>query len=356
MSSPPDKTDSDAGDDDDAVLDEAPDRPLPSDEPDPGRHPLVQDLVLNPSRWRIWPAVAVLRWLQRRMQSGTPRLVFRSRPSLSFAGSEVHDILFRQEHIDLVLNAPGLAAAGSALPTADIARIVADYLDGGALAAWLDGPGDRFMHLLEDAQLRNNPAYALMAGGQVESLSLASDLVGGSAPLTAGGSGKLEDPGGRQPEGAVGLAGGFLGPASASGLNALLQAFTGLPTQVDEFAGATITTGRPAYIGGAFGRMLGTQCRLPTAGVEINLEGGDDPRTQAWAREALRRQSLHLLASQYIGAPSPEARLYLWLDVGNAPPAALDGNAAFGGLAVLGESTERVRLPLAAGGTTSAST
>ena len=357
MSSPPDKTDSDVDvDDATTASDETPDQPLASDEPDPGRHPLVQDLVLNPSRWRIWPAVAVLRWLQRRMQSGTPRLVFRSRPSLSFAGSEVHDILFRPEHIDLVLNAPGLAAAGSALPTADIARIVADYLDGGALSAWLDGPGDRFMHLLEDAQLRNNPAYALMAGGQVDALSLASDLVGGSAPLTAGSGGKLEDPGGRQPEGAVGLAGGFLGPASASGLSALLQAFTGLPTQVDEFAGATITTARPAYIGGPFGRMLGTRCRLPTAGVEINLEGGDDPRTQAWAREALRRQSLHLLASQYVGAPSPEARLYLWLDVGNAPPAALDGNAALGGLAVLGESTERVRLPLAAGGTAPAST
>ena len=29
-------------------------------------HPLARDVMLNPSRWRLWPAVAVLRWLLRK--------------------------------------------------------------------------------------------------------------------------------------------------------------------------------------------------------------------------------------------------------------------------------------------------
>lgn len=317
-------------------------------EADPVGHPLVQDLILNPTRWRIWPAVAVLRWLQRRMQKGTPRLVFRSRPSLGFAGSEVHDVMARTAHIDLVLNAPGLAAAGSPLPSADISRIVADYLEGGPLAAWLDGPGDRFMHLLEDAQLQNNPAYALMAGGRVEALSLAADLVGRSAPLAARAGGDLRAPDTDTPTGAAGLAGAFLGAPSASGLRALFQAFTGLAVEVEEFSGATVPIARPARVGLRVGMMVGMSCRLPSAGVAINLDGADDEAALAWAREPVRRESLHRLATSYIGAPSPEARIFLLLDADAAPAAALDGGAALGGLAVLGRGSQRVRLPLAA--------
>ena len=316
------------------------------DASDPAGHPLVQDLVLNPGRWRIWPAVAVLRWLQRRMRSATPRLVFRSRPSLGFAGSEVHDIQLRAEHFDLVLNAPGLAASGSALPAADIARVVTDYLGGGALAAWLDGPGDRFMHLLEDAQLRNSPAYALMAGDHVEMLTLAADLVGRSAPLTAAAGGELRAPGDDQPSGALAFSGAFLGTASASGLRALFCAFTGLTTDVEEFAGGTVSVARPARVGLAFGRMLGSSCELPSAGIAVHIRGGGDPAAPAWARDPRRRRSLHLLAESYIGAPSPDARVYLWLDPDNAPRAALDGTTAFGGLAVLGRSSEPVQLPI----------
>ena len=341
----PDADDAPAGDGrDDAPV---PDDAAARDEAESMRHPLVQDLVLNPGRWRIWPAVAVLRWLQRRMRSATPRLVFRSRPSLGFAGSEVHDIQLRPEHIDLVLNAPGLATSGSALPSADIARIAADYLDGGALAAWLDGPGDRFMHLLEDAQRHNNPAYALLAGDRVEMLTLAADLVGRSAPLTAAAGGELKAPGADQPSGALGFSGAFLGTASASGLCALFRAFTGLTTDVEEFAGATVPTGRPARVGLAFGRMLGSSCELPNAGIAVHVRGGGEPDAPRWAGDPLRRRSLHLLAASYIGGPSPEARIYLWLDPDNAPAAALDGTAAFGGLAVLGRSTRPVRLPIA---------
>ncbi|MCY3811477.1 MAG: type VI secretion system baseplate subunit TssG [Gammaproteobacteria bacterium] len=316
----------------------------------PDQHPLVQDLMLNPSRWRIWPAVAVLRWLQRLMRKTTvPRMVFRSHPSLGFATSEVKDILLKEDHIDIVLNAPGLAAAGSPLPASDIARIIADNQGAGALGPWLDGPCDRFMHILEDVQMRSDPAYALLAGGRIEAFELARDLVGRSAPLNAKRNGELYDAD-TQPQGAVALAALFVGPTSASGLRGLIHALTGLNVRIDEFAGAEVDIARPARIGEPAGLMLGTRCRLPAAGVEIHIEGGDRPESRAWATDAPRRASLYLLATSYIGAPSPAARVYLWLDGDNTPPAALDDATALGGLAVLGGSDKPVRLPLAGPG------
>ena len=313
----------------------------------PIQHPLVRDLMLNPSRWRIWPAVAVLRWLQRRMESPAPRIVFRSHPSLGFAASEVRDIMLKDDEIGIVLNAPGLATAGSPMPDADIARIIADYYRGGALCTWLDGPGDRFMHVLEDVQMRTDPAYALLAGGGIEAFALARDIVGRSAPLNARRGAELYDSDSAQPQGAVGLAGLFLGPASASGLSGLIHALTGLPVRVREFAGAEIDVARPSRIGEPLGLMLGASCRLPSAGVEIHIDGGDRQEAQAWAREATRRASLHLLATAYIGAPSPSVRVYLRLHGGNTPPAALDNETALGGLAVLGHSNVDVSLPIA---------
>ena len=159
--------------------------------------------------------------------------------------------------MDLVLNAPGLATAGSPLPASDIARIIADDYEGGALGTWLDGPGDRFMHLLEDVQMRSNTAFALGAGGRVEAFALIRDLVGRSAPLNAGGNGTLDTTNGQEPDGALALAALFLGPVSASGLRGLVQAFTRLPARVVEFAGARIATARPARVGAPMGLMLG---------------------------------------------------------------------------------------------------
>ena len=109
------------------------------------------------------------------------------------------------------------------------------------------------------------------------------------------------------------LAGLFLGPVSAAGLRGIFGALTGLTVRTNEFTGAEIDIARPARIGESMGLMLGTSCRLPAAGVEIHIEGSNRPEAQAWAREATRRASLHLLATAYIGAPSPSARLYLWL-------------------------------------------
>lgn len=311
----------------------------------PEDYPLVRDLVDHPRRWRIWPAVAVLRWLQRTMSNST-RLVFRSRPSLSFPTSEVDDLRLDGDQVALVLNAPGLATTGSPLPASDIARIVADYHDHGALSAWLDGPGDRFMHLLEDTQMRSNPAYALMTGGRLEAFDLVRDLVGCSTPLSADAEGTLKVPAEDEPEGAVALAGLFLGPISASGLSALFHAFTGLPVRVEEFQGAETETAHPARVGAPMGLMLGVHCVIPAAGVEVFIEGGSRSDAQAWARDAARRRSLHLLASAYIGAPLPETRIHLRLDGACVPPATLGDGSALGGLAVLGRSDGVVCLPL----------
>lgn len=313
---------------------------------DPDAHPLVRDILLNPRRWRIWPAVAVLRWLQRRVRSGTRRIVFRSSPSLGFPASEVDDLHLGRETIELVLNAPGLATPGSPLPSSDIARIVADYREGGPLSAWLDGPGDRFMHAVELAQLLTNPAYALLTGERVEAFALIADLVGRSAPLSAARGGRLSAPSEAEPEGAIGLASLYTGNISAAGLGGLYRAFTGLPTRIVEFAGAAVEIGGSARLGAPLGRMLGVRCRMPAAGVEVRMDGASRPEAQEWARDAVRRRSLHLLATSYIGAPSPAVRILLSLNADNAPPAALDGGAALGGLAVLGPVDERVELPL----------
>ncbi len=279
--------------------------------------------------------------------SNAPRLVYRSQPSLGFASSEVRDLRLGGDRIDLVLNAPGLATAGSPLPSSDIERIIADHHEGGALGAWLDGPGDRFMHLLEDVQMTSDPAFALAAGGRVEIFALARDLVGRSAPLNARGDGALDAANDKEPDGALALAALFLGPVSASGLRGLVQAFTRLPARVVEFAGATTVTARPARVGAPMGLILGMSSELPSAGVEIHIEGGTRRTAADWARSAVRRRSLHLLAMAYIGAVSPETRLFLWLDGANAPPAALDKDTTLGGLAVLGTSDVPVRLPLA---------
>ena len=309
-------------------------------------HPLVQDLMLNPAGWRIWPAVAVLRWLQNRSERVGRRLVYRSQPSLGFAGSEINDVAIREGHLELTLNAPGLAAAGSPLPTSDIARIIADKRNGGALSAWLDGPCDLFMQVLEATLAQFNAPFALITGGHVDAFMLLADVVGRSAPLSAGADGALFETRQRIPEGAVGLAGLFVGPTSASGLAGLFRAYTGLAVRIAEFAGGDVAIARPSRVGQRMGMLLGAECRLPSAGVEIHIEGGSNPDAQKWAREPIRRRSLHLLAQSYLGGPLVAVRVFLWLDPGNAPPAALADSAAFGGLAVLGPAEIRVGLPL----------
>ena len=312
-------------------------------------HPLVQDLILNPSSWRLWPAVAVLRWLLRRTVTEVRRLVYRSSPTLNFPTSEIKDTAIGSRGVDLVLNAPGLAAVGSALPTSDIARIAEDSRRDGPLSMWLDAPGDSFMQVVEANYARYSAAFSLATGGQIELLRVIANLVGRSAPLVADRSGELADAWNREPVGAAGLAGMFMGPITAVALSETFQGFTNLPVEIREFTGATVIVLRPTRVGGSFGAMLGSRCRLPAAGCEVVINGGSRPEAQKWALDPERRRSLHLLAVSYVGAASPAVSIYLLLDPGNAPPARLDGNAAFGGLAILGNATETVRIPI--GGT-----
>ena len=315
-------------------------------------HPLIVDLMLEPHRWELWPAVAVLRWLLRKASANmNRRIIYRSRPSLSFSPSEIDNIALPSVEtggIEVTLNAPGLAAPGSSLPTADIARIVNDRRNGGALALWLDAPTDCFMQAVEASEARFNAAFALATGGHVMALQVCADLVGRSAPLGAAAGGALFDLFGRSAAGgAHGLAPMFCGPISAAGLASVFQAFTGLAVHVEEFAGGELIVLRPARVGGPFHVLLGSTCRLPSAGVEIHVEGGDRREAQDWARDPVRRTSLYLLALSYIGSTSPAVRVFLHLEPDNAPPAAFDGKAAFGGLAVLGRADRPVTLPLA---------
>ena len=314
------------------------------DEPDDAiLHPLAQDLLFNPTSWRIWPAVAILRWILRGARR-VGNLMYRSKPSLAFDGAEIQDVGLQEDYINLVLSAPGLAAPGSALPLADIAYIIRDMqLNGGALASWLDGPGDRFMQAVEAAQARNNAAFALATGGRIEALQILADLAGRSAPLTARRGGVLSS---NEPSGALGLAALFIGPVSASGLAALVGAFTSLPVEVEEYTGAETVVLRPARLGGPIGRILGRSCTMPAAGVAVVINGGSEQRSPDWAGNPYRRRSLALLCRAYIGDATPSARIFLDLEPDNIPPAMLGGGMALGGLAVLGPAEQRVRLPL----------
>ena len=312
-------------------------------------HPLVQDIMFDPRRWRIWPTVAVLRWLLRQAPIGMQRIVYRSLPSLKFATSEIEDVAIQTSGnggVELTLAAPGLATDGSPLPSSDIARIIADRERGGGLSMWLDMPADRFMHLAEQSLARHSAAFALATGGDIHAVSAAADLVGRSAPLSAQADGVLTSVWDREPIGAAGLAAMFMGPPSAAGLSGALGAFTSLPVEVEEFKGAEVPILRPTRVGGRFGSMLGSKCHLPAAGIDVVVQGGTRRDAQSWAGEPQRRASLYRLAHAYVGAHAPRTRIFLSLDPRNAPPARL-GRAAFGGLAVLGEAKESVRLPLA---------
>lgn len=313
-------------------------------------HPLVQDIMFNPRRWRIWPTVAVLRWLLRQAPIGMRRLVYRSLPSLGFATSEIEDVAIQTSGtggVELILGAPGIATDGSPLPSADISRIIADRERGGGLGLWLDMPGDRFMHQAELSMARHNAAFALATGGNIRAAEAAADLVGRSAPLAADAGGVLLSAWQREPAGALGLAAMFIGSASATGLASVLGAFTSLSVLIEEFAGAEVPVLRPSRVGGRFGAMIGTKCVLPSAGVAVVVRGGSLVSAQDWAQQRRRRASLYLLARTYIGSHVPQVRIFLTLDASNAPPAKL-GLAALGGLAVLGKASENVRLPLAA--------
>lgn len=337
---------------DEAVLAGDPDDLDPGDIEDLAalQHPLAQDLLLSPTAWSLWPAVAVLRWLIRSNTGRGGTLVYRSQPSLAFSAAEVTDVELREGGVELTLSAPGIAAPGSILPSVDIARIAADKRapGGGALAAWLDGPGDRFMQAIETGQTRYNTAFALATGrGQAPSHQLAASIVGATAPLAADRDGRLANAFQRTPEGALGLAPAFVGAPSAAGLATAVEGYTGLPVRVDEFTGADVRVLRPARMGGPIARMLGRRHELPAAGVDVTVVGGARPEGAALAKQRSRRLALQHLCESYIGAPSVRARLAVELDPPAVTPARL-GQDELGGLAVLGRPEHTIRIPLRA--------
>jgi len=314
------------------------------------RHPLVQDLLLNPSRWRLWPAMAIIRWLQRQMRRNRIRVVYRTRPSLSFPASEIADIYFvRPNELQVVVNALGVANAGSALPSADIARIIADHRLGGGLARWLDMVADRMLHAAETSVAQSASPFACAMGGFPEADSVLPSVVGHDGVLAES-----------RPEGLslspragarrlTALGALFLGVPTAHGLARAFEGFTSLHARIIEFTGAPLDVSRPARLGAGFGRVLGSRRIVPEAGVTVRLNDGPTCEDAvAWASDPVRIRSLYELARAYIGDPSPEPSIELVVRTDELSPLEPGArNALVGGCAILNlPRTERTTLEL----------
>ena len=314
------------------------------------RHPLVQDLLLNPTRWRLWPAMAILRWLQRQMRKNSIRIVYRTRPTLSFPASEIADIYFvRPNELQIVVNALGLANAGSALPSADIARIIADYRSGGALSLWLDMVADRMLHAAETSVARSVSPFACAMGGFPEADSVLPSLVGHDGVLAESrpdGLSLSRRAGARR---LTALGALFLGVPTAHGLARAFEGFTSLHARVIEFTGAPLDVSRPARLGAGFGRVLGSRRIVAEAGVTVRLNDGPTCEDAvAWASDPVRIRSLYELARTYIGDASPEPSIELVVRIDELSPLAPGArNALLGGCAMLNlPQTERTTLEL----------
>ena len=314
------------------------------------RHPLVQDLLLNPTRWRLWPAMAILRWLQRQMRKNRIRVVYRTRPTLSFPASEIADIYFvRPNELQIVVNALGLANAGSALPSADIARIIADYRSGGALSLWLDMVADRMLHAAETSVARSVSPFACAMGGFPEADSVLPSLVGHDGVLAESrpdGLSLSRRAGARR---LTALGALFLGVPTAHGLARAFEGFTSLHARVIEFTGAPLDVSRPARLGAGFGRVLGSRRIVAEAGVTVRLNDGPTCEDAvAWASDPVRIRSLYELARTYIGDASPEPSIELVVRIDELSPLAPGArNALLGGCAMLNlPKTERTTLEL----------
>ena len=314
------------------------------------RHPLVQDLLLNPTRWRLWPAMAIIRWLQRQMRKNSIRIVYRTRPTLSFPASEIADIYFvRPNELQIVVNALGLANAGSALPSADVARIIADYRSGGALASWLDMVADRMLHAAETSVAQSVSPFACAMGGFPEADSVLPSLVGHDGVVAESrpdGLSVSRRAGARR---LTALGALFLGVPTAHGLARAFEGFTSLHARVIEFTGAPLDVSRPARLGAGFGRVLGSRRIVAEAGVTVRLNDGPTCEDAvAWASDPVRIRSLYELARTYIGDASPKPSVELVVRTDELSPLAPGArNALLGGCAMLNlPQTERTTLEL----------
>ena len=335
---------------------------MPSDPPQPSvrarphptEQPVVQSLLLHPARWEIWPALAVLRWMQRQMRREHVNVCFRAKPRLAFAPSEIDDISLRSPgEIEVVINALGLASTGSALPSADIARIIADQRSGGASAAWLDLATDRLMHAAEASMRRSACAFSWATGGRSEASRVLPALVGRDAMLAHTRAGQLRSAGRRTTERLDGLSAPFApSTPSAAGLARAVEAYTGLETQVRECTGAELEVARPARIRGPRARILGRRRRSAAAGVAVRLDArAAEERGVEWAADETRVDALYELSRTYIGDSAPIPSLEITVAPGALAPARPgDPHAVLGRSAVLqtrggAPMTLRVRAP-----------
>ena len=314
----------------------------------PFEHSLVLDLMLEPAKWKLWPAVAVLRWMQSQMPPDAPTIVqFRSRPSLSFPGSEIHDLALNGPHFEVVLNTLGIACTGSPLPPSDVARIIEDTRNKGGLAAWLDGLTNQLMHILEAAMVQHSSAFSAAREEPIEAIESICSIVGNDAPLSATLNGSFHPSPHGAPDGALALTGLFAGPPSCAGLASVVSAITGLRCEVEEFAGARLEVARPARVGHRMRAILGAWSETASAGVEVVMHAGEETDTAlAWGRDPVRLATLHRVTSGYVGSAGPEVRLILLIDSQRVPPAALDGATRLGACAVTGGGSELLRIPL----------
>ena len=305
--------------------------------------PVAVEPAGQPRHPSLWAAVAAARrWGEVGTDATPPRLVYRSRPSLRFVTAEVAGVATRPGRVEVLLGALGMAAAGTALPGADIERIARTP----PLAEWLDGVLDRLMHTVETAHARSNEAFALARGGESEALRQIGFLAGRSAPLAASPASGLSCS--SLARGAAGLGAWFIGTPTARGLEGLVHAFTGLPARARERTGAMLPNLEPSRIGAPIGGLLGGRIRVPEAGVVLVLDGEGTSGALGWGSDPVKRASLRTLLDAYVGGPLPEVRVGLRVDGGEIPPAALDGGACLGGVCMLGRRAGRRTLPITA--------
>ena len=295
----------------------------PADDLSSMGHPLVQDLLLRPAGWKLWPALAVLRWMQRQMRQHQVEIAFRSRPTLSFAASEIEDVSLRHpQRVELTVNALGLASAGSALPGTDAARIIADSRGSGALSFWLDMVTDRLFHAAEASLERSSSAFACATGARTELSRLVPAATGYGALLDEDYSGTLSAgprSGARRLDG---LGAVLAAGTTAHGLARAFEAHTGLCARVSERTGARIEVARPARIGAPLGRILGAEHTLDECGVTIRLNDGDRCEdARRWVQDRHRAGSLHELARACIGEPLPLPSIEVSLPSAKLQPA-----------------------------------
>ena len=271
-------------------------------------------------------------------------------PRCPFPPPRVADIYFvRPDELQIVVNALGLANAGSALPSADVARIIADDRSGGALAVWLDMVADRMLHAAETSVAQSVSPFACAMGGFPEAHSVLPALVGhdgvvaesrssGLSPLHRAGTRHL-----------TALGALFLGVPTAHGLARAFEGFTSLHARVIEFTGAALDVSRPARLGAGFGRVLGARRIVAEAGVTVRLNDGPTCEDAVeWASDPVRIRSLHELARAYIGDSSPEPSIELVVRTDELSPLAPGSrNALLGGCAMLNlPQSERTTLAL----------